>query len=286
MLIKYFLKLFIGTFDLAGSGTMDGGRVTDEIFTYDGSFDGLLSCIFVCFERKITPFDIKPEGEEGLLPALFLPSDPHKAERVRRGVVKKLGKDIFRNIKYMFLTCHPQKELIILKYLRLAFENGRKILLMLADDTVNELNGAVKHLTREAHLFKGFVRFSEYDGVLFAKIEPKNFCLPLLAAHFSDRMPKERFMIFDKTHKKALIHQSGRCEYVDIESISLDAPSGEEMMYRSMWRLFYNTVAIKQRENPVCRRSHMPKRFWGDMVEMTSDTPALDAVKEPKKLPS
>ena len=32
---------------------------------------------------------------------------------------------------------------------------------------------------------------------------------------------------------------------------------------------FYNTLAIPARENPRCRMTHMPKRFWEFLTELT-----------------
>ena len=39
-------------------------------------------------------------------------------------------------------------------------------------------------------------------------------------------------------------------------------PDETEKRYRRLWRCFYDTIAIRERENPKLRMSHMPKRFW------------------------
>ncbi|MFQ7855321.1 MAG: DUF4130 domain-containing protein [Eggerthella lenta] len=38
-----------------------------------------------------------------------------------------------------------------------------------------------------------------------------------------------------------------------------------------MWRRFYDTIAIEGRENPRCRMTQMPKRFWGTMTEFQNE---------------
>ena len=43
---------------------------------------------------------------------------------------------------------------------------------------------------------------------------------------------------------------------------------------------FYNTLAIPARENPRCRMTHMPKRFWEFLTELTPPS----AKKEEKAL--
>ena len=54
----------------------------------------------------------------------------------------------------------------------------------------------------------------------------------------------------------------------------LTVPAGaEELQYRRMWRKFYDTIAIAGRENPKCRMSHMPKRYWDNMTEFQREEP-------------
>ena len=36
-------------------------------------------------------------------------------------------------------------------------------------------------------------------------------------------------------------------------------------------RRFYDTIAIRERENPRCRMTNMPKRFWGTMTEFQNE---------------
>ncbi|WP_419185499.1 DUF4130 domain-containing protein [Clostridium phoceensis] len=49
------------------------------------------------------------------------------------------------------------------------------------------------------------------------------------------------------------------------------------MTYRRLWRRFYDPTAIRERENPRCRMTNMPKRFWGTMTEFQPDEGALPA---------
>ena len=53
-----------------------------------------------------------------------------------------------------------------------------------------------------------------------------------------------------------------------MEELTLPPASPEEVAFRRMWKRYYDTVAIAQRENPVCRRTHMPKRYWNWLTEM------------------
>jgi hypothetical protein len=90
---------------------------TDMIYCYDGSFDGLLCCVFESYEKGEIPLDVLPEGADLplLLPARDVASDEAKARRVLRSIPKKMGRDAFLFVQDAFLTCHPQKELLILR---------------------------------------------------------------------------------------------------------------------------------------------------------------------------
>ncbi len=206
-----------------------------------------------------------------LLPVKAIETDAERAQRVTRAIPKKIGYEAADFIRRAYLTCHPQKELLILKLLRMGFACGANVMNYLADDTVHALVSAVNHLDRDAHLYKGFVRFSDTNGVLTAQIEPKNTVLPLIAQHFAERYPGEKFLIHDKTHGMVLLYQNGAMQICGADAYEPPLPGEEEMRFRELWRLFYDTIEIKERHNPRCRMGHMPKRYWRCMTEMARE---------------
>lgn len=250
------------------------------IYCYDGTFDGLLCCVFESYNSREIPTDILPDTKElpFLLPVKHIATIPDRARRVRRSIPQKLGAEAADFMRRAFLTCHAQKELLLLRFLRLGYEKGPVVLRMLTDDTVHALMEAVRHLENEAHLLNGFVRFSESNGVLVSMIEPKNIVLPIIAPHFCTRYPNERFVLYDKTHAMALLHQNGTWEIADVEAFSMPDPDEEERKYRALWRLFYDTIEVEGRHNPRCRMGHMPKRYWRCMTEFMPDTVPKDGV--------
>lgn len=106
-----------------------------------------------------------------------------------------MGRGALDFLRHAFLTCLPQKELYIIMFLRLGYRHGPPVMDMPANDVVNTLFKSVKHLQRESHLLKGFLRFSVFNEVLVGEIEPKNYVLSLLAGHFRRRYPEEHFLI-------------------------------------------------------------------------------------------
>ena len=241
------------------------------VYYYDGTFEGLLCCVFESYYKNEIPSEILPADDIQLtlLPVKEIVTNYQNSDRVLISIPKKMGNEALEFIKHAFLTCISKKELYIVLFLRLGFKNGPLIMDMLSNDVVNTLFKAVNHLTHEAHLLTGFIRFSIYNNALYAEIEPKNFVLPLLTNHFIERYPEEQFLIHDKTHNMALIYKPYKHIIIPIESIDLPVPDEDEKHFRQLWSLYYNTVAIKGRYNPKCRISHMPKRYWKYLTEFS-----------------
>ena len=108
-------------------------------------------------------------------------------------------------------------------------------------------------------------------GVLGAEIEPKNRVLPLLRRHFCNRYANESFFIYDRTHREMLLYTKGRSRLACVDSLQLELPGEEEVYYRTLWKRFFETVAIRERENPRCQNTFMPKRYRGTMTEFLPD---------------
>jgi len=148
---------------------------------------------------------------------------------------------------------------------------------MLADNTVHAVEKSAFACAREGHLYKGFVRFSVHGDVMTAVIEPKHSVLPLIAGHFCERYHAESFVIYDKTHGSAIVASKGSHAIVPAEGFEPPRADTGEIEARRLWKLFYDTIAIEQRDNPRCRVSMMPKRFWSRLTEMEEnpESPAL-----------
>ncbi len=243
--------------------------LSGAVYCYDGSFDGLICCVFESYDKKEMPMDIMAEGEPMplLLDIKYIETDEAKTKRVLTAVRQKIGSEALEMVRDAYLVCHPHKEMLTLQFLRLGFRCGPSVMDQLADELVYSLYTAVQHLKHEAHLYTGFTRFSELNGTLVAEIEPKNFVLPLIARHFCERYPGEQFLIHDKTHGMVLIYQGGRTMISSVDDFTPLNPGEEEMRFRALWKLFYDTIEIKERHNPRCRMSHMPKRYWRCMTE-------------------
>ena len=247
---------------------------SDVVYYYDGSFYGFLSGVFDAFAQKEEPmlFLSQEEEEQPLLfDSHFVETDPQKARRVLAGVQRTLGNRGMELVRQGFLTCLPQREFLMLKFLRQGFQEGPRILAQQTREPLCTLLSATQKARNEAHLLCGSVRFQRCEtGVYVARIRPKNQVLPLISRFFCTRFFFQPFLIWDITHHMALLHQPGkRPQVLPLECLDMPAPSPEEEEIQNMWRAFYNTLAIPARENPRCRMTHMPKRFWEFLTELT-----------------
>ena len=247
--------------------------MSDMIYYYDGSFEGFLCCIFDSYANKevLTAIDC----DEDFLPTLFdtrtIQTDRDHANRVLRKVIK-CSPYAAELLQKGFLTCLPEKELHLYRLVVKLLRDGPAFLKNIADETLHPVFTAVRHLNGEAHLLKGFVRFSELGGILGSEIEPKNRVLPILRSHFCARYRNEKFFIYDRTHREALFYAAGKAVIRPLDDFQMAPPDETEANYRLLWKRFYETVAIKERENPHCRQTHMPKRYWNTMTEFQNDT--------------
>jgi len=242
---------------------------SNMIYFYDGSFDGLMCCIFESVYRSERPAAIREEadGQESLFEARRVETDENRAQRVKDAIKEKISKNALNFVKKAFLTCLENKELLIFDFLRDGFKRGWLSMSDIAGRYMQPLYNAVRALDNEAEAFKGFVRFSELGGVLVAVIEPKNYVLPLLMGHFCARFHDEAIMIYDKTHHMVMLGQNGQGKIAYLDEFTPAEADARELEMRRMWKHFYDAIAIKERYNPRCRMGHMPKRYWANMTE-------------------
>ena len=250
----------------------------EVVYEYDGSFDGLLCCIYESYTQKELPAAFFRTGE--LEPCLYevraVTTDAAHARRVYEGF-RRFSPEVGPFLRRAYWTCLPEKELAIYHFAAKLYREGKPLLQRLSDETYHPLLRAVRQLNGELEQYRGFVRFSDIGGVLAAEIEPKNRVLPLLRGHFCQRCHDETFFLYDRTHREALFYAGGHSAIVPLEEFVMAPPDETEKRYRRLWRCFYDTIAIRERENPRCRMTNMPKRFWGTMTEFQPDEGALPA---------
>ena len=244
---------------------------TQCAYSYDGTFAGFLTCVGESFRHREYPEYFFPpgSGQLCLYPLREISTDPVLAGSVYHALETRVSGAFRRLVIYSFLTCLPLKERQIYDAVHLGLL--RSLPRDRTDDRVLILTRAVRHLTREAEQYRGFVRFSDYGGVLVGQIAPENRVLPLLRPHFCRRMPEKAFLLHDRTHREGLFYACHKWKIRPVDRLDLERPDRADLEFRALWRRFYETTAVHERQDPKLRQNKMPGRFRGEMTGSRED---------------
>ncbi len=254
---------------------MSNWKLVNKTFLYDGSFDGLLTLVFNCYVDKTLPQKIYKKSEytpNFLDTAIYIETDYEKSKRIFNGVQKNICQEALYNSYNAFLSNEKDKEINILKYLCDGFDIGPKINNMITVAYVYKVINMRKRALAECHKLKGLLRFNEVsENLYYASIHPDNNIIEPLGHHFIRRMPNMNFIIHDKNRDICFLYNTKTYKIVDNENISIPSHiqfSESEKNYQELWKMFFKTIAIKERTNPRCQMQFMPKKYWQDLVEL------------------
>ena len=238
-------------------------------YYYDGSFDGLLTVIFIAYkDRKNNELRIIVKTGQLLLGLddINVITNFSKARRVEKAICDKLSQNFLNNIQTCFLSCDKNKDIVIVHTVYKALKQGKEILNSL-DEHAFYVNKLVKQVLNERHRYLGVLRFKEVkDGTMFSTIEPKNNVLPILLSHFINRMKREKFAIYDKKRKMIAYYDTKKVEIFFVKSLEIEW-SDEEIEYSELWKTFHKSISIKERENKKLQQSNLPKYYWKYLIE-------------------
>lgn len=238
-------------------------------YTYDGTFEGLLCVIHKAVYSRTIPSNITSEkGLQLSLNSLYVhvPTEKEKAMKVLDAMKKHTGNFGSKRLYYVFLSDAANKDMIIYKYLMLAFKNGIKINNALSQLTVCEAFKICENVSRETEKFRQFTRFSVMEGgVQYARITPKNEILPILMPFFVNRLKIVPFVIHDLTHDVCGIYDTKKWYITSSEGISPPDFSLGERAISKQWKTFFNAICIKERINTDLQKQNMPSRYFKDV---------------------
>ena len=245
-------------------------QIQKVVYVYDGTFEGFLCCVYNYYYNRLKPASIVTHKD--FIPSFYdsfvVETNFEQAYRVRYAIEEKISPRALKFLTECLLTCLSEKEMYMLRFVIKGFKKGDIITNDLADSDVNALFKAHRQLERESHHFLGWVRFYKAGDVYVSKIRPKNYVLSLISWHFTTRFKNQPFMIYDETHNQALIYANGKQTILEVDNIQMPDIDENEQLMQALWKNFYDTIAIKERYNPKCRMSFMPKRLWSNLPEM------------------
>lgn len=250
-----------------------------HFYTYDGTFEGLLTVVFEAFERKAWPTSI--EQEHLAQPGMFgenvaVVTDEEKAGRVWQGLQKKLSINAQQALYHTYLWEQPGFEQTIFDYIKLVFSSDQSIEGNYAAPCVLQVQQAAKQVHREKHRMEAFVRFQKTaDGLYFATISPDFNVLPLIVRHFEKRYADQRWAIYDTSRRYGAYYDLQQVSLVNMEqpphqrhiTLTPEAKDLEEDIYQQLWQVYFDNVNIPERKNPKLHLRHIPRRYWKYLSE-------------------
>ena len=243
-------------------------RNTMTVFTCAPDLDAILTCIYTAWNSGLGHNNIRLETEpteqyEMFTEYIHVDPDSEKAVKVMNTIKDRISPALYFNLAYCSMSCEKDVADNIYRVIILGFMFGKNVMEHTEYRDIFRNIEIRKKVGSEACHFKEFVRFHQTKGNIYvAHIEPKSRIIPALGLDFSDRMPSENWMIVDDTHKEAAVHYKDESYYIqkltDDEYIKLLQTEKENDEYTDLWKLFYDTIAIKERANEKCRQNLFP----------------------------
>lgn len=256
------------------------------VFQCEDSIDGIFTGVYDAWASRLGHRNIALSSDQNLNLSLFceyisVTADSEKSRKVSRTLIQKLGVFFYETICKCAMADGSCRKLSMDKanaiyqtiVMALALPEGAGVLEYLGEPCIACIFELCRQTQNEGHHLLEFLRFAELQNkLLFAQIHPKNDVLPILAAHFTNRLPLENFIIYDGTHQTAAIHKASK-DYLIADASSIDlslaeAYSAEEETFRNLWCAFFESIAVESRENLKLQIQNIPKRFWADTVEL------------------
>ncbi len=246
-----------------------------QILLYDGSFEGLLCCVFKIYEQKLKIFRVQQYSEpliDLFAEKIEIVTEKTKAERVWAGIMRKASQRSIQRIFYSYLAEIRGEEHNIIRYIQYLIDSKKNIEENLSHPVVQRMDDVVKMVNRERHRMKAFVRFELLkDGIYYSSIEPDFNVLPLIKDHFKNRYADQKWIIYDVKRNYGLYY-----DFREVEQMSLDvSPKAtsenifqeEEVLYQELWKGYFKHTNIESRKNTALHVRHVPKRYWSRLTE-------------------
>lgn len=242
------------------------------VYLFDGSFEGLLSCIFEAYNDKEPGTSIRASSSYRptfLDETRFVETDPAKFQRVYSSIPVKISRHAQEIIYRAWLSESEAAPDLILHFLRMGYNLGAKVENYIQDPNINAIMQLNKKVGIEVHRFLGLLRFQEIaKGIFYAGYEPDYNITVLVAPHFTERLAFQPFIIHDKKRNISAVYNGQEMVLTDEAPKIPDDRTSSEDEYVALWKEFFHTIAIEERKNPKTQMKFMPRRYWKNLTEL------------------
>lgn len=243
------------------------------IYKFDGTIDGLFTCIYTSFINKEKP-DLITSSEvqltlDGTL--RFIETDYQNNKRIITALYKYIGINALSDVKYAFRFGDDSKFGVIFNYIYKTFEFRKNISGKFSEQAVMDFYDIIKKIGNEVHRFKGFVRFNESaNGILYAHFSPDNDITDLLLPHFKMRFKNLPFVLHDVKRNVVAMCYNGESKVVHATQTLYVELSAQEKEFQNLWSTYYNSVNIEERKNIKLMNAFLPVRYHSHLTEKVS----------------
>lgn len=250
-----------------------------RVYVCTDNLTGIFSAIYDAWKTKLTESELGIALRGSVEQELFceyveICDNEKKAIAVEQLIKRHLGEYAYWNIYHTILSHDSKKADVILGMMLEArkIPDSTRVMEHLSHPKVRRVFEISRKVSNEANYYREIVRFKELqNGILFSEIEPRNRILSCLGEHFSNRFPLENWMIYDKTHQMVMVHETGK-QWIMVQGEKLDEKmirncSAKESMYVKLWKGFFDSIAIKERESYERQRQHLPLHYRTHVTE-------------------
>ncbi|MCQ2517963.1 MAG: TIGR03915 family putative DNA repair protein [Lachnospiraceae bacterium] len=241
-----------------------------KVFLCDDTYDDILTAIYDAWETALSvgheqvSIRKRPFCDFTLFDEVIeVTADSEKAEKVIRSVARKISPMARYWVDMALLHSDPDSVNIVYSFLRKGFRYGSSVCSRLNDPDIMKMMDMQRKVSGESYHLLEFARFNNVGNVYISHLEPIHNTLLMIADHFADRMPSENFILIDDNRRFAVVHPKDEENYIryltpeDFEQLAVSEKI--EDGYTSMWRTYFDAIAIEERTNLRCQMSHFPK---------------------------
>lgn len=245
-------------------------------YFFDGTKNGLLTCIFESFYDRRIPDDVTTECVQcGLLDEIVtIKTDNEKAERVYKCLKNCKTKYLVSDFNLTFRSGEKKRFKVLFDYLNVAISNKNiDVSKAFALPEIQAFTDLKNRIYTETHRFKGFLRFMETEkGFYYACYEPDNDITELLVPHFTARL-QSPFIIHDIKRNILALCDGKRYKILNggDNGVTVFMSESEEI-FLDLWQQYYKSINIKERKNLRQMRNYMPERYWKNLSEKQEKT--------------
>ena len=252
------------------------------IIKCEDTYDGILTAVYDAWSYRGRSVYITTDEEynyELFTEYIEIATDYEKSRKVVNTIANKISQEALYMVYGVAISGEKDKCNVILALVMYGLKEGGSITKKLTNPYVQRCYDIRKKVSNEAHFYNEILRFEELSGnILCAKISPRANVMVSVMEHFSDRFPEENFLIYDDGRRICGIHERGKQYYLR-ENVDLDylierwnhSIMGISVQnkdnYTELWKVFFNSISIKERENYKLQRNNLPLRYRKHITE-------------------